>query len=208
MRTDLNTLRKILPGQSASTQTGQPYSPAPWNHMGTEGATFTDADYSPDVVDWILVSFRTGTAKATEIKATAALLLEDGTVQFLDDCILTDSAPSPLYIVVEHRNHIGVMSPNPAAISGRSLVYDFRVADSYRDATSFGQKQISANNWVMFAGDGSQIADVVSYDINGTDKSIWTDDNGLFLQYLTTDFNLDGDVTGEDKVYLRECRSD
>lgn len=201
MGTDLNTLRKILPGQSISTQTGQPYAVAPWNHTGTEGATFTDADYSPDVVDWVLVSFRTSMAKATEIKAVAALLLKDGTIQFVDDCVLTNSAPLPLYIVVEHRNHIGVMSPDPVAISGRSLVHDFRLTDSYRDATSFGQKEISVNNWVMFAGDGSQINDAVSYDINGTDKSIWVDDNGLFLEYLPTDFNLDGEVTGEDKIF-------
>jgi len=200
MRTDLNTLRKILPGQSASTQTGQPYTAAPWNYSGTEGAAFTDADYRPDIVDWVLVSFRTGTTKATEIKATAALLLEDGTVQFVEDCVLTTSASSPLYILVEHRNHIGIMSPNMVAISGRALVHDFRVADSYRDPTSFGQKQTDANTWMMYAADGSQTSDIISYDINGTDKSEWTIDNGIFGQYLPTDFNMDGDITGEDKI--------
>jgi len=204
MHTDLNILRKILPGQSASTQTGQPYAIGPWNYTGMEGASFTDADYSTDVVDWVLVSFRTGTTKVTEIKMAAALLLKDGTIQFVDDCVLTNSVPSPLYIVVEHRNHIGVMSPAPVAISGRSLVHDFRAADSYRDATSFGQKQISANNWMMFAGDCSQMADVVSYDINGTDKSEWTLDNGIFGEYTPTDFNMDGDVTGLDKILWQE----
>lgn len=201
MRTDLNTFLKILPGQSGSAQTGQPYFLAPWLYTGTEGATFTDADYSPDVVDWILVSFRTDKAKATEIKATAALLLKDGAVQFVEECVLTTNSPSPLYVVIEHRNHIGVMSPSPIAISGRSLAYDFRATDSFRDIASFGQKQISANNWVMYAGDGSQAGDVVSYDINGTDKSEWTMDNGVSREYLPTDFNLDGDVTGQDKIF-------
>ena len=130
----------------------------------------------------------------------AALLLKDGTIQFTEDCTLTDDTPSPLYIVIEHRNHIGVMSPTPVAVSGRSLRYDFRIADSYKDATGFGQKEINANNWVMFAADASQINDIVSYDINGTDKSIWADDNGIFGQYLPTDFNMDGDVTGLDKI--------
>ena len=204
MRTDLNTFLKVLPGQSSSVQTGQPYTTAPWNYNGTEGAAFTNADYSPEVVDWVLVSFRTDIAKVTEIKMTAALLLKDGQIQFVEDCVLTNNVPSPLYIVIEHRNHVGIMSPTPVATSGRSLVHDFRAADSYRDATSFGQKQIGVNNWGMFAADGSQTDDAVSYDINGTDKSIWTNDNGVSGLYLLTDFNLDGDVTGLDKIFWAE----
>jgi len=45
---------------------------------------------------------------------------------------------------------------------------------------------------------------MVSYDINGTDKSIWTNDNGVSGLYLLTDFNLDGDVTGLDKIFWAE----
>jgi len=55
----------------------------------------------------------------------------------------------------------------------------------------------------MFAGDGDQ-SDFPSYDIIGTDKSIWVDDNGVFDNYLNTDFNLDGDVNGQDKAFWFE----
>jgi len=199
MHTQLNTSRKMLPGQSLSTQTGQPYNIAPWNYVGTEGETWTDADYTADVVDWVLVSFRTGLAKNTEIQAQAALLLEDGAVEFVTDCPLLDGI-SPLYVVIEHRNHIGVMTPTPVLVQNGTLVHDFRATDSFRDATSFGQKELLPGIWVMFGGDGAQIPDIASYDINGTDKSIWSTDNGVFGRYMLADYNMDGDISGLDKI--------
>jgi len=52
--------------------------------------------------------------------------------------------------------------------------------------------------WVMFAGDADQ-SDFPSFDIKGTDKTIWFDNNGIFDYYFSPDFNLDGDINGQDK---------
>jgi len=87
-----------------------------------------------------------------------------------------------------------VMSNNPVAIVNGVLSYDFRTTDSYRDATSFGQKELE-----LYGGDGSQTNDIISYDINGMDKSLWSQDNGVFGRYLSSDYNLDGDVNGADR---------
>jgi len=204
MRNTLVSARKLLPGQTpvsplaTPTPAGQPYSIVPWNYSGTEGAGWTNADYTGDETDWILVSFRTGTAKSTEIGMTAALLNKDGSIDFPDRCALDASVADSLYILIEHRNHIGIMSPAKVPIINNELFYDFRAMDSYRDVTSFGQKQISTGEWVMFAGDASQM-DFPSFDINGTDKTIWFNNNGVFDYYLSPDFNLDGDVNGQDK---------
>ena len=204
MTTGLST-RGLLPGQTpvndlaVSTPAGQPYYGAPWNHTGTEGITWSDTEYTNIESDWVLVSFRTGTAKNTEVAMTAALLNRDGSIRFPDRCALPYSDGTPLYVVIEHRNHIGIMSPNPISIQGNILAYDFRRGDSYKDITSFGQKQLPTGEWVMFAGDGDQIPDVVSYDITGEDKTIWTENNGVFDYYLSPDFNLDGDINGQDK---------
>jgi len=81
------------------------------------------------------------------------------------------------------------------------LVHDFRVADSYRDITSFGQKEVVTGIWAMFSGDGSQTGDIVSYDINGLDKSLWSANNGIFGEYLPADYNMDGDVNGSDRIF-------
>ncbi len=208
MTTVLNT-RGILPGQTptspiaTATPAGQPYHTPPWNHSGTEGIDWTDNDYLGDETDWMLVSFRTGTAKNTEIAMTSAIVKKDGTLHFPSRDVLAAGAADSVYIVIEHRNHIGVMTPQAVEITNGVLAYDFTLNDSYRDATGFGQKQLPTGEWAMFAGDASQL-DMPSFDINGTDKAIWSDNNGNFDYYSSPDFNLDGDVNGQDKSFWFE----
>ncbi len=195
----------LLPGQvdtlvaGTPTPAGQPYNIAPWFYEGAEGKDWTGTNYTPDVIDWVLVSFRTGVEKSTEVSQTAGVLYKDGSISFPDRCALNGTHPTSLYIVIEHRNHIGVMSPQPVNIINGVLRYDFSLADSYRDDTSFGQKQLADGTWAMFAGDIDQ-SDIPSYDINSSDKSIWFNDNGIFKNYLPADMNLDGDINGQDKA--------
>jgi len=205
MVTTLNTFRHILPGQTPAsilvtpTLAGQPYNIAPWNYMGLEGASWTDADYAPDVVDWVLVSFRTDIQKADEVAMAAGIIKKDGTIEF-ERCPLTFSSNlNSLYVVIEHRNHIGVMSPNKIPIVSSNLTYDFTTGDSFRDLAGFGQKQLPSGAWAMYGGDINQM-DMPSYDITGIDKTIWFENNGVFDVYLAPDLNFDGDVNGADKA--------
>ncbi len=185
--------RNLLP-------TGQPYNLAPWNYMGTENVNWTDANYSADVVDWILVSARTDIARDTEIARTAALLLKDGTIQFVDKCALAN-IDDAAYFVAEHRNHMGIMTEQTLNPINKSVAYDFSQNDTYTGGgTGIGQKQLPSGEWVMLAGDGDQ-SDMPSYDNTGADKIIWADENGVFNMYqMQGDFNLDADVNGADKI--------
>lgn len=171
----------------------QPYNAPPWNYAGSENHN------SSDVVDWLLVSFRTSPAKEDEIAQTVGLLETNGTVYFPDENVLSADITSPLYIVVEHRNHMGIMSPQPLTISNNTLSYDFRAADSYIGAGGVGQKLLNAGTWAMVAGDMDP-TDTGSYDVNGADKAIWQSQNGLFNIYLPGDLNQDGDTNGGDKA--------
>ena len=207
MTTTLNTSHQLLPGQTpisalaAPTPAGQPYSAAPWNYTGTEGLTFTNADYSSDVVDWVLLSLRTDIEKSSQVLQIAALLLKDGTVQTTAGCTIDTPESGPFYIVVEHRNHMGIMSPESIDLTGTRIIYDFSLQDSYRVATGVGQKQLPNDRWAMFTGDADQF-DFPSFDIQAADKSIWLDNNGNFGNYyLPSDFNLDGDINGYDKAF-------
>jgi len=206
MTTTLNTEQGLLPGQTPDsnlvppTPVGQPYNTAPWNYIGTEGAGWTDANYTSDVVDWVLVSLRENTAKTSQIKQSAGLLYKDGSIELFDKCLINTSLnKSSLHVVIEHRNHIGVMTPTLTKMSNGILRHDFRTAESYKDITSFGQKRLTAEVWGMYAGDIDQ-ADIPSFDVNGKDKAPWETDNGKFSLYLPTDLNLDGDVNGADKA--------
>lgn len=205
MSTQLNE-RGLLPGQTPQssliepTPAGQPYNRSPWNYNGLEGIDWTNDDYPENPVDWILVSFRTDISPETEIAKTAAILLEDGCVHFPNRNVLPISPTEAVYIVIEHRSHMGIMTPHPVSIADGTLIYDFRSSDSYRDPTGVGQKEIDSGIWAMYAGDCSQEGDTPSYDITGIDKSFWSDSNGSFDIYIPSDINLDGDVNGEDKA--------
>jgi len=185
------------------TPAGQPYNVSPWSYSGSEGAGWTDNDYDiiearegVRAVDWVLISLRNGTSETTTFKQAAALLMEDGQVVFPDRCLLTDSDPQSFYAVIEHRNHIGAMSAAPLAVSGKSAVYDFTNKNSYAPSLN-GQKEVKPGVWALFTGESDHSAN--GYDINGADKGLWSNDNGIFSIYTTSDFNLNGDINGSDK---------
>jgi len=205
MNAALNGERGLLPGQSLigvgiPTPFGQPYSADPWNFKEEDDEGLSFADYPIDIVDWVLVSFRTDITSNTEVIKTAAWLQTDGKISFLNPNSLRNlERYESVYIVIEHRNHMAAMTPEAIPISDNSLVYDFRRRDSYRVPTSYGQKQLATGEWAMLAGDSNQ-SDSFSYDINAYDKVQWVNDNGTFGQYNAADLDLDGDVNLLDKI--------
>lgn len=189
------------PGSGVETPAGQPYDIAPWNYTGNEGDTYSNSDYDPTSIDWVLLSLRTGINPNTEIHQTAGILKADGTVEFLPGTGYTGNAQGPFYVLIEHRNHVGVLSPQPLFPQNRVLTYDFTTQDSWVPANGgFGQKQLPGGSWGMYAADGDQISDIISYDINGADRIFWGIDNGIFRQYLASDYDLNGEVTGADRI--------
>lgn len=206
MITDLNG-RGLLPGQTplngsvSPTPVGQPYNTGPWYYKGNEGSSFGSNSYDQNVVDWVLFSLRTDKGRATEIFKTAALLYSDGRIELTDGINLpTELTSTPVYIVLEHRNHAGIMSPQPVSLNGNTLTHDFRTANSYTTGTGAGQKELQSGLWVMFGGNPLTYDGDLGYDINGPDKAIWSNQNGTFDEYLAADFNFDGDVNGTDKA--------
>lgn len=207
MNAVLNGERGLLPGQSliglgVATPFGQPYSITPWSFKeedeGEQGLSISN--YPIDIVDWVLVSFRTDITSDTEVAKTAAWLQTDGKVSFLNPGTLRNlERYESVYIVIEHRNHMAAMSPEAIPIRDNSLVYDFRSRDSYRVSTSYGQTKLPTGEWAMLTGDINQ-SDEFSYDINAYDKVQWVNDNGIFGEYNAADLNLDGDVNLLDKM--------
>jgi len=222
MRTDLYNL-ELLRGMANNLYSGSglsyvpPYGNPPWNYEGTEGAnlsffygeqnTITGEyiEYKPTDVDWILVSLRSSIEKSSEVFAFAAILTDDGIIR-LDEPItqICDIGEGPFYIVVEHRNHLPAMSHEPVEIENGALYYDFTMQNSY-SISNPGQKQLPNGKWAAFAGNCSQQSTDANpqYDRNdifGLDRTLWKDDNGGFRIYISTDMNLDGDLTGADKA--------
>ena len=146
------------------------------------------------------MSLRSTPQEESAVCERAALLMSDGTIMFVDDsdCCELDPTQS-YYIVIEHRNHLLVMSHTKVPVINGMITYDFRIRDSYTELVGVGQKKIG-DVWVMYAGNGDQTtsnADIM--DINVKDLRTWLIDDGLNSSYYLRDFDLNGDVNVQDK---------
>jgi hypothetical protein len=212
MRTDLNN-QGLLPGQDPTffigteTAAGQPYNVAPWNYNGTEGDAFDyntvgdgKAGYSADVVDWVLVSLRANTMDSSTICTEAALLMKDGTVTFPGGCNCPMNLGQEVYIVIEHRNHLPIMTPTPVTVTATGVAFDFRDKQSYKTFLDDGQKEVEPGVYVMFGANGDQTGAVGSRgDINPNDETIWINNTSVGDTYHIGDYNMDGDVNANDE---------
>lgn len=217
MATILND-HQLLPGQDPiffigqETEAGQPYGASPWNYQGTEGDAFDynltgtgNAGYPVDVVDWVLVSLRDDIEENTTFCKIAAWVTQSGAIVLPASCNCPLTIGQEIYLVIEHRNHLPIMTPTPVTVSSAGVEFDFRNQQSYKTFTGDGQKNLAPGVFVMYAANGDQIALGGSRnDINATDESIWTTTNSIGDIYIIGDFNLDGDVNSNDESFWLE----
>jgi hypothetical protein len=205
----LNVLH-TLPGQDAppfyiDQPAGQPYTVAPWNYTGNLGNTYGDGmgmtPYPPDVVDWVLVMVRkNGILPANTIWTCAGWLHTNGEVSFPDACPYPAlNVNDAYYILVQHRNHLGILSPSFVDIEcgGAYIIWNFTTSDSYRPVFRFGQKQVEPGIWAMYAGNGEQLTSIQA--ISSPDRTLWKIWQGVF-GYSPGDFILDGATNSTDET--------
>jgi len=182
----------------------QPYNQPPWNYSGDETVSQIPNN---DIVDWVLLEFRdapdpVSAGGLTTVYKTAAFLKADGTIVGLDGVnpprVNLDYNYN-LYLVVWHRNHVGIMSALPVVESADSYTYDFT---DIADKTYGGEKAVKFLNsgmWGMNAGDANADGQIDNKDKN----DVW------YLQlftsgYLQGDFNMDTQTGMDDKTLWEE----
>jgi len=160
----------------------------------------------PDnVVDWVLLQIRNqsdGSAVASKsvfLRNDGYLINPDGTT-----AINMPDAAGDYFIVVQHRNHLAVMTSASQSLSSNvPSAYDFTTAQEQFFGYADGDAAALLNTdiWGAFTGDADQ---------NGT---IDSNDNTHILNqrhsegYGTNDVNLDGHVTISDHNQTFENRS-
>ncbi|MEZ4990403.1 MAG: DUF4347 domain-containing protein [Saprospiraceae bacterium] len=226
MRTTLND-SKLLPGQYSVNvfqgnlytpplgTAGQVYNITPWNYDGGEGALYdsggsaanADAGYPSTVTDWVLVSLRTDPQNGSEaVCRRAALLHNDGRIEFVGDHCCTLDRSQSYYVVVEHRNHLIVMSDVAVPIIDGTMTYDFRDKPSYLydpfiSGSFITQKQVLPGIYAMYAGNGDQDTtadDDADTDILSSDYAKWLNNNPENRVFKLVDYNMDGDISALD----------
>jgi PKD repeat protein len=177
----------------------QPFDINPWNYPGTESLTSIP---NADVVDWVLIDLRDASSAisatgATSVDKRAALLLNDGSIVDLDgssNLEFTITIAHGLYIVVWHRNHIGILSNDALIPAGGVYVYDFSNGVNQVYGGANAHKQISSGVWGMYSGDGDG-----NGVINTEDKSDNWENQAGSRGYVEGDYNLDTETNNIDK---------
>lgn len=202
MTTHLNELG-YLPGQKPKTffgketKAGQPYNEAPWNYRGSEEMKV----YPESAVDWVLVSLRSSISPNTENWKGAAIIHADGSINVSTNIGLEEIEEEGYYIVIEHRNHLPVMSPYKIGLINGVLSFDFTRSNSYLSVAGVGQVKLTDDTYAMIAGNGDVYSDVTSpIDINVKDFNQWLSQNGTNSSYLIQDYDLNGDVNIKDRI--------
>lgn len=189
MTTDLNP---------AYISHGQPFNTPPWNYSGSE---YVGVIPNSNVTDWVLVELRqtTGGAAtatpATIIGRQAAFILNNGNIVATDglsNLVFGVTVTSNLYVVIWHRNHLGIMSSVPLTLSGGIYSYDFTTAAS--KAYLNGQKNLGGGYYGMYAGDADG-----SSQVNASDISPKWETDAAKKGYFGGDMNMDSQVDNKDK---------
>ncbi len=132
----------------------------------------------------------------------------DGEVTFPQTCATFNVNPSfDYYVMVEHRNHLAILSESFVDMPCGASVIDWNFTDgnSYQPTFRFGQKQVEtpelpaypAGIWAMHAANGEQISSRSA--ISSADRTTWRLLQNA-LGYGIGDFNMDVFTDSEDET--------
>jgi len=181
----------------------QPYNnvTAIWHHSGTESVITIPRS---DIVDWILLELRETTGgpetatSSTSVGKKAAFLLSTGEVVAIDGSNLPEfdiSVNNNLFIVVWHRNHLGVLSANPLNFNGiDTWSYDFTTTSGQAYGGTNALTEIAPGYFGMLPGDALPDGQIDQLDKNNA----WDLQAGK-SGYFPGDFNLNTQVNNSDK---------
>ncbi|WP_053002335.1 BspA family leucine-rich repeat surface protein [Kordia jejudonensis] len=164
---------------------------SPYADMLTCDASVFNTVGNDAIVDWVWVELRDATDNTNVITSQSALLQRDGDIVDVDGEgeLLMNASIGDYYVVVKHRNHLGVMSANTLPMDYTSTSINF----SNPTTQTFGTNaQIPADTPTDIIGlwAGNANGDhIVQY--SGTDPdspsilSIVLNDSGNFLNFPT-----------------------
>ncbi|WP_418511578.1 malectin domain-containing carbohydrate-binding protein [Corallibacter sp.] len=197
--------------------TTSPYSDMKTCSSGVFTTTGTNA-----IVDWVWVELRDATDNTIVIDSQSALIQRDGDIVDADGTSALNflQAANSYYVVVNHRNHLGVMTATTLALSNTPTVVDFSNGSTAtygtNSQTTYGTPSgfsglwagdINNNNEIRYLGPSNDSAVIKTTILNAPSNT--TNSNYYpFEAYHQGDINMDGQVRylgpDNDKGILKE----
>jgi hypothetical protein len=114
----------------------EPYTAIGYTYTGSTGGTTTAGALAITgnnaIVDWVVVELRSSATPATVLESRSALLQRDGDVVAVNGTspLTFTQGIGSYYIAVRHRNHLGIMTAAPVALSSTSTTVDLSLAST------------------------------------------------------------------------------
>jgi hypothetical protein len=161
----------------------------------TTDQTVFDISGVDAIVDWVLLELRDKTDPTLVIATRSALLQSDGDVVDMDGTSSVAFSGLPAddyYLAVKHRNHLGVMSAAPVAISAVAAAVDFTSDLNAVLGGANGIAVMSNGQLGMYSGDFNR-----NGQVQNTDYAAMVLTLGI-SGYVPGDFDLNGQVQNTD----------
>ena len=130
--------------------TTSPYIDGLTTNSSVFSVTGTDA-----IIDWVWIEIRDSTDGTTVINSTSALLQADGDVVSTDGiAAITVNVPEDnYYIMISHRNHLGVRTANTINLIGGTQSIDLTADSALIEGGTNAIADLGDGNLALFSGD-------------------------------------------------------
>lgn len=182
---------------------------APYADAATCNATVFTATGNNAIVDWIWVELRDAASNTTIVASQSALLQRDGDVVAVDGIspLVFNQGAGNYYVVLKHRNHLGVMTNNTVSLSGATTVVDFTDANNQitfgsNSQTTFGVPSgvvamwagnVNGDDIVQYSGTAPDAPSVLSEVLNASGNFL-NFPTYVLEEYNANDVNMDGNT--------------
>jgi photosystem II stability/assembly factor-like uncharacterized protein len=182
----------------------EPYTALNFGQIEGGGEKTTNAVFAITgnnaIVDWVFVELRDKNNAATKLFTRSALLQADGDVVDLDGVSpvhFANASAGDYYVVLRHRNHLGVMTANVKTLNENATSVDFSQSTFLTYGTN-AQKTLTATVSGLWAGNTNS-NDNVKYNGTANDRALILSKLGgittdILDGYFSEDLNLDGTV--------------
>ena len=130
---------------------------SPFGDSGIVDPSIFEVTGSDAIVDWVYVELRNSLDTSDILAAKSALIQRDGDIVDLDGSspLAIEIPLDDYYVVVKHRNHLGVMTANPISLTGFPTTIDFSDINNQITFGTNAQTQVGFGKMAFWAGDAN-----------------------------------------------------
>ncbi|MEO1211749.1 MAG: BspA family leucine-rich repeat surface protein, partial [Cyanobacteria bacterium J06638_20] len=140
---------------------------SPYGDLSADANAFSEVEPNNNIVDWVWVELRDAADDTNIIAGRSALLQRDGDVVDVDGSapVRFESVSSGnYYVVIKHRNHVGIMSSTAVSLSGTETGVDLSSDPSVVQGGSSAVVLLANGRYGMYTGDYDANAQIQNTD--------------------------------------------